>query len=87
MGRRDYKLQESKELAESKGSGVFIETHTVDVTSLESVQSAATAIGQWDVLVSNAGYITELKPLVNANVDEWWMCFEVRTALDRTDLV
>jgi NADP-dependent 3-hydroxy acid dehydrogenase YdfG len=43
-----------------------------------AVKKVASEVGYWDVLVLNAGYQAEPKPLVEADLAEYWQCFEVR---------
>jgi NAD(P)-dependent dehydrogenase (short-subunit alcohol dehydrogenase family) len=53
----------------------------VDVTSRTSVEETATAVekafGHVDVLVNNAGYMEEYKPIAESDPDEWWKTHEV----------
>lgn len=77
LGRRDAVLQEAKKEVEANGNGVSVSTHVTDVTDAESVKLAAQDVGEWDVLVSNAGYLAEMKSVVDAEVTEWFNSFEV----------
>ena len=54
----------------------------VDVTSRESVEAAAKEIGEafggsLDVLITNAGYLEEWKPVADGDPLEWWKSWEV----------
>ncbi|KAK3322896.1 hypothetical protein B0H66DRAFT_216782 [Apodospora peruviana] len=54
----------------------------VDVTSEDSVRTAAETAagllnGTLDVLVSNAGYLEEWKPIAESNPSQWWRTWEV----------
>ncbi|KAK1814736.1 hypothetical protein LTR12_010872 [Friedmanniomyces endolithicus] len=77
LGRRQALLEETKLLIASKLPGTTISTHVADVTDSLAVQKAAREIGQWDVLVSNAGYLSSKAPLVESDEAEWWKGFEV----------
>ncbi|KAK5011415.1 hypothetical protein LTR28_003336 [Elasticomyces elasticus] len=54
---------------------------SVDITSLESVQAAAKkveeAFGRLDILLNNAGYLEEFKPVAESDPDEWWKVFTI----------
>ncbi|KAK0904179.1 hypothetical protein LTR91_001190 [Friedmanniomyces endolithicus] len=77
LGRRQALLEETKQLIASKLPGTTFSTHVADVTDSLAVQKAAREIGQWDVLVSNAGYLSSKAPLVESDEAEWWQGFEV----------
>ena len=54
----------------------------VDVTSEDSVRAAAETAagmlgGSLDVLVNNAGYLEEWKPIAESEPSEWWRTWEV----------
>lgn len=54
----------------------------LDVTSLESVSSAATKIsqefeGSLDILINNAGALSPFLPLLETDPDAWWRDYEV----------
>ena len=54
---------------------------TVDVTSRTSVEETAMAVekvfGHIDILINNAGYLEEFKPIADSDPDEWWKTHEV----------
>lgn len=77
LGRRDTVLQQAKQEVESHTAGVTITTHPADVADMTAVQNAADDIGRWDVLVSNAGYLSEPRHLVDSDPEDWWKAFEV----------
>ena len=77
LGRTSAKLEETKQAIYESSTGVDITTHIVDVVDTEAVKQAATAIGAWDVLISCAGYLPEMVPVVDADVNEWWRGWEV----------
>lgn len=54
----------------------------VDVTSDESVRAAFDAAndvlgGSLDILINNAGYLEEWKPIAESDPSEWWRSWEV----------
>lgn len=54
----------------------------VDITSDDSVRMAAEAAvdilgGSLDILINNAGYLEEWKPIAESNPSEWWRTWEV----------
>lgn len=77
LGRRDALLQETKQEVTSKNKTVSISTHVADVTDITAVKKAAEHIGGWDILISNAGYLSTAAPIVESDPNDWWTAFEV----------
>ena len=52
----------------------------LDVQDRKSVEAAAKAVeksfGSVDVLVNNAGYLEDFKPIGESDPDGWWKTFE-----------
>ncbi|RAL13038.1 SDR family oxidoreductase [Aspergillus homomorphus CBS 101889] len=60
----------------------FVRSLKVDVTSEDSVRAAAETAaevlgGSLDVLINNAGYLEEWKPIADSEPREWWRTWEV----------
>jgi len=53
----------------------------LDVLDQKSVEKAASLVekefGRLDILINNAGYLSEFKPLVETETEEWWRNWEV----------
>lgn len=81
LGRTATKLEETKQAVEKTNGDVKITTHVVDVVDTDAAKHAAAGIGAWDVIVSCAGYLPEMVPVVDADVNEWWRGWEVRGPL------
>ncbi|XDG07126.1 hypothetical protein ABKA04_006741 [Annulohypoxylon sp. FPYF3050] len=76
LGRTEDTLKETAALIPSAGKASS-SVHVADLTKQNSLESAATAIGKWDVLVLSSGYCPTRSPLASTEVDEWWKGFEV----------
>ncbi|KAK5107074.1 hypothetical protein LTR62_001892 [Meristemomyces frigidus] len=77
IGRRDSMLHETKRRVKDNNSNADITTIVADITDAASVKKAAQEIGNWDILISNAGYLSTPALLVQSEADEWWRSFEV----------
>ena len=77
LGRGREALEETKQAIQVKYGDTAVTVYPVDVTDIEAVQAVAREVGRWDVLVSNAGYLSTLESLVEADPHEWWRAFEV----------
>lgn len=80
LGRRQHILEEAKQAIQQTNPDVSIHVLLTDVADLTSVTLAAHEIGSWDVLVSNAGYMATVEPLMRADPEDWWKAFEVSIA-------
>ncbi|KAK3649985.1 hypothetical protein LTR56_006572 [Elasticomyces elasticus] len=77
LGRRQALLDECKGIVAAEFPEVVVTTHVADVTDELAVEKAAREVGEWDVLISNAGYLSSKAPLVESEPNEWWKGFEI----------
>ena len=77
LGRTQRTLTETKDVVGAQYPNTSITTHVVDVTEAAAVKTAAETIGAWDVLVLNAGFLSEPSTVKDADVVDWWKAFEV----------
>lgn len=78
IGRSEVSLEEAKATIGAEFPSTLITAHAGDMVDLKSMKRAAEAIGTWDVLVLNAGYMPDQGSIETADVDDWWLPFEVR---------
>lgn len=89
LGRREGELHTTKGDIESRHERVAVSIHLTDLVDLDAVEAKAAEIGRWDILVCNAGYLSDLPHLVNSEPEEWWNAFQVAfcsAMLSRTTL-
>jgi NAD(P)-dependent dehydrogenase (short-subunit alcohol dehydrogenase family) len=77
LGRTKSNLVETKEIVEKSVPSTAITVHAADVTDEKNIEEVAATIGAWDVLVSNAGYLSKASPIKDVNVNDWWLGLEV----------
>lgn len=77
LGRTESTLNKTKEIAEEKFSKTSVSVYVCDVSKEEDVKRASDAMGQWDVLVLNAGYIESPRRIEEVDVGDWWKTYEV----------
>lgn len=77
LARRENVLQETKAEVEKEFPGSKVSPFAVDLVNLQSVEKAAEVIGSWDVLISNAGYLSSIASLEDSDPEDWWRAFEV----------
>ncbi len=77
LGRTKQTLEETKALVEKQQGYSNVVVHVADIVDGPALQQAAKAIGSWDVLVANAGYIPKPETIEDSEAGEWWKTFEV----------
>jgi NADP-dependent 3-hydroxy acid dehydrogenase YdfG len=77
LGRTKKTLDETKQIVEQKYPKAKVTVHIADVVDKAALDKAAKAIGTWDVLAANAGYLPT-PALITENPEDWWTGFEVR---------
>ena len=77
LGRTQASLAETRSIVEEEFPSVEVSIHVADVADVSTVEKAATVIGRWDVLVSNAGYLPKSRPIQEVDLADWWLGFEV----------
>ena len=74
--RRDRLDDLAKEIAAGVPGAAKVVPVTLDVTSQESVDALADAVGGCHVLVNNAGGAVGLDPVADADLDDWRTMYE-----------
>jgi NADP-dependent 3-hydroxy acid dehydrogenase YdfG len=75
VGRTEAKLHETKALV--AGDATEITIYPASVTDEDAMKKIAVAVGRWDVLILNAGYISPPSPLAQSPAYEYWRNYEV----------
>jgi NAD(P)-dependent dehydrogenase (short-subunit alcohol dehydrogenase family) len=75
-GRKEQPLHETKKYIESK-FGISVSIHVADITDAVAMKKAASEIGDWNVLVMNAGYMSAPGGTLDSGGADWWKTFEV----------
>lgn len=76
LGRHENSLRETAALISS--SSTIVSVYTVDVAQEDTLQGVASSVGEWNVLILCAGYISTPSPIGLADTADWWQSFEVR---------
>ena len=79
LGRKKAPLEQTKADVEKEFAGTKVDSYVADLTKADQLKVAAEAIGKWDILVLNAGYLPTPTPIATADPKEWWLGFEVCT--------
>ncbi|KAK8050691.1 short chain dehydrogenase [Apiospora phragmitis] len=87
MGRTVATLNETASLVSKVNDGLQVSVLAVDVTDEAAVAGAAAKIGTWNVLVHGAGSINTPVPASQADIGEYWKCYEVALCLFFTCVV
>jgi NAD(P)-dependent dehydrogenase (short-subunit alcohol dehydrogenase family) len=81
LGRRDKPLQETKAQIEEAVPGTTVMAIHADISNADSVRGAFGNIkknlGDIDILVCNAGYLSKFEKLGDADPEEWWKGYEI----------
>lgn len=77
LGRKKDLLEETQASVEAKYPNAKVVVHVADILDATALSLAARDIGNWDVLVANAGYIPKPDFIETSDPDEWWKTFEV----------
>lgn len=76
LGRTQRTLEETKNIVEQRYPKTQITVHVADVSDKDAIVKAANAIGTWNVLAANAGYLSS-PAFITENPEDWWKGFEV----------
>jgi len=77
-GRTESKLKATADELGAAFPKTDVQYRTVDISSAESVKAMYDSISTpLDVLVNNAGYLSQRTNFVQAGLKEWWASFEV----------
>lgn len=76
LGRTVSSLEQTKQEVEAAHAGVTVHTLVADISDETAVSKAfegiSEALGKIDILISNAGYLPDTKPIAEADVEEWF---------------
>lgn len=76
VGRTAASLEKTKQEIEGAHDGVTVHTATADITDANAVKKAfdgaSTALGRIHIVISNAAYLPDTKPVVQADIEEWF---------------
>jgi NADP-dependent 3-hydroxy acid dehydrogenase YdfG len=75
-GRRLAPLDETKKYIEGRYN-VPVRIFSADVVDGVAMRKVAAEVGEWDIFVHNAGYMSELKTITETDIEDWWKGWEV----------
>jgi NAD(P)-dependent dehydrogenase (short-subunit alcohol dehydrogenase family) len=81
IGRTKSTLEETKSIIAKEAPNVTVEIYIADVADEVAIQDAVKAIGPWDVLVHNAGYLSKRYSVPESDTKDWWQSFEVSSII------
>ncbi len=77
-GRTESSLKSTVDGLSKAFPAVKISYHVVDIASKESVKALFESLVESpDVLVNNAGFMSQPENFITADIDEWWKGFEI----------
>ncbi|KAI9714544.1 MAG: hypothetical protein M1820_000506 [Bogoriella megaspora] len=76
LGRRDNKLQETRDRINEQSPGCAVQTYAVSVTQAKEVKYVAEKVNRWDVLVLSTGRMIAPKNIQDEDPDKWWDALE-----------
>lgn len=80
LGRREKYLTDAKADIQKAGSSKVL-TYPADILDEKALNEAFASIekeaGKIDIVVANAGYLSDMGPVTTADVNEWWKGFEI----------
>ena len=79
IGRTQKSLSETAESIQKEFASVSVSTYAADVADEAAMGKTAEKIGNWDILILNAGMLLEPQPVEKTNVTDWWRVFEVQS--------
>jgi NADP-dependent 3-hydroxy acid dehydrogenase YdfG len=81
LGRTLKTLSGAKSKLEAQFPETTVSTFTADLVDRKSLEHALSTAhaesGAIDILIANAGYLPDLKPLADSDLDEWYRGFEI----------
>ncbi|KAE9575308.1 Short chain dehydrogenase citE [Colletotrichum fructicola] len=82
LGRSTVSLEATKSAIKALNPSVKVHLYAADITSVEATKSALqsfynTINAKIDILVANAGYMSDLKTIPDSDAADWWRAFEV----------
>ncbi|KAI1308513.1 NAD(P)-binding protein [Xylaria venustula] len=82
IGARSDLTSLAEEIKNVSNATPHVVTLKLDVAAQESVEAAASIIaeefgGALDILICNAGYLEERKPILESEPNEWWPVWEI----------
>lgn len=81
LGRTILTLNSTAATLEAEFPSLKVLTHVADIVDENAVNSAFISafkqFGKIDILVSNAGYMSDLEPLATGSIAEWWKGMEI----------
>lgn len=83
LGRSIASLKEQQKSMENEFPNTTVHIFSADVADTEAIQAVfhqiSTEIGPVDILVSNAGYLPDPKPVAESHMEDWWRAFQTNT--------